>query len=516
MTNLEIDNAYVGTDQVEKIYLGADIIYGGSPEPEPDYRTLPLTFKITAPGDICLSSLITGNTQYDSPDITLDIYKNGEWAASCQTGTHSMSETLYTISVNTGDKLEFYGDNLAISTAYSNYDANGSANSFSGSTAEFKVYGNIMSIITSSGFSGVTILDSYYQSIGLTKAPTGLFNNLFRDCTGLTDASNLILPDGTASFIYYGFMRECMSMTEGPKLITQNISGNCGAYQEFFYYCNSLETITCLALNGITQRDLFRNWTAGAGPGGTFYRHMDNHSWTTGDNGIPSGWADIPLGLQVTPISFVLSGLGESTLIDIETSEPWSATSLPYWVSLSQTTGDSGYTSIEVDSIDTPSPDDPEYPVYSFDIYTETSSITITVSAEASSESWIDIRDWMDTASTGGTIGRKIACVQGQVWTGGTMTSAGTFTSEPGYTGSTDRTSGTSLTTFKISKGQPYCSFKPTGTTTFSQAVPTTTTEIDGVTYDVYEFDVDLYLAYGYSRISTYVPRGNMFIIDNN
>ena len=32
MTNLEIVKAYVGTDQVEKIYLGSELVWGGIAE----------------------------------------------------------------------------------------------------------------------------------------------------------------------------------------------------------------------------------------------------------------------------------------------------------------------------------------------------------------------------------------------------------------------------------------------------------------------------------------------------
>lgn len=53
MTNNDIQKAYMGSDQVAKIYLGTDTIWPTS-QPEPVYSAMPLTFEILSAGTIYL------------------------------------------------------------------------------------------------------------------------------------------------------------------------------------------------------------------------------------------------------------------------------------------------------------------------------------------------------------------------------------------------------------------------------------------------------------------------------
>ena len=124
-----------------------------------DFSTEPLTFKISSPGTINWTVL-------GSSAKTIEYKLNdGNWA-SITSNTEGAK-----IKVNSGDKVQFRGNNAQYCDGDSSY------NMFSGSTAKFEVEGNIMSLINSTDFITTTTLDSEFTFVGL-----------FSDCTGLTSA----------------------------------------------------------------------------------------------------------------------------------------------------------------------------------------------------------------------------------------------------------------------------------------------------------------------------------------
>lgn len=126
------------------------------------------------------------------------------------------------ISVVSGDVVEFKGDNVSYST-------NSTVNRFR-ATGNFYIKGNIMSLINSTDFSGNTELQSAYT-----------FNNLFQNCTGLTDASELILPATTLTeSCYQGMFSGCTSLTQTPELPATTLANYC--YKSMFSGCTSLTT----------------------------------------------------------------------------------------------------------------------------------------------------------------------------------------------------------------------------------------------------------------------------------
>ena len=213
MTNLEITNAYVGDIQVEKIYLGTDVVWGGS-EPEPIYSAMPLTFNIISAGTILWRAQ---NTAYTTTiEYSLD---SGETWASITSNT---GDSAPSISVNAGDVVQFRGDNATYATGTSRY------NCFCGSTAIFEAKGNIMSLIYSTGFETATTLTDKYA-----------FLNLFRGCAGLSSAENLVLPattlaDNCYDYMFYG----CRSLTSAPELPATTLANYC--YRHMFNGCTSL------------------------------------------------------------------------------------------------------------------------------------------------------------------------------------------------------------------------------------------------------------------------------------
>ncbi len=115
---------------------------------------------------------------------------------------------------------------------------------------------------------------------------------MFQYCTSLTTAPTL--PATTLATISvddnccYGFMfKNCTSLTTAPELPATTLTERC--YQQMFYGCSSLNKITCNATN-ISATDCTKDWVSGVASTGTFKKNLSMSSWTTGVNGIPSGW----------------------------------------------------------------------------------------------------------------------------------------------------------------------------------------------------------------------------------
>lgn len=177
----------------------------------------PLTFNIISGGTINWTASSSSNT------ITIEYKLNGGKWASITSNTGASAPT---ITVNTGDKIQFRGSNTAYGTSASSYST------FGNSTAEFKVEGNIMSLINPTDFATATALQSNYT-----------FNGLFNNCKGLTSAENLVLPATTlADSCYYNMFYGCSSLTTAPKeLPADTLTTNC--YVQMFCNCTSLTKV---------------------------------------------------------------------------------------------------------------------------------------------------------------------------------------------------------------------------------------------------------------------------------
>ena len=184
-----------------------------------DYSKLPLTFEIISGGTINLYWEVNEyHPEEGAEQRTIEYRKNGgEWTEIEFGGEENI------INVDSGDIVQFRGDN----DSYGSNDTM-AYNSFTESTAQFKVYGNIMSLINSTNFSGLTTLSS-----------TNTFTGLFKRCEGLTDASNLILPATTlVSSCYSQMFNSCTSLTTAPELPAITLADSC--YRFMFSYCTSL------------------------------------------------------------------------------------------------------------------------------------------------------------------------------------------------------------------------------------------------------------------------------------
>lgn len=215
-TQAQFETAYDGTgysepwvsftEDVERV----DYNKQQTPPPLPDPTGEYLTFEIVSGGEL----LWKGSSK------TLEYSKNGgEWISITNSSTGTP------ISVSPEDVIKFRGD--------SQYGYPG--NSFGSNGATFKLKGNIMSLITSSGFENATSL------VGGAH-----FNDFFSNCTGVIDASDLVLPATTLSpSCYTGMFRGCTNMVKGPKVLpATTLVGNC--YASMFRGCCSLTAATVI------------------------------------------------------------------------------------------------------------------------------------------------------------------------------------------------------------------------------------------------------------------------------
>ena len=235
--------------------LTVSVIKKGFQSAAPSPLGKPLTFNITSAGSIKWS------TTNSSAAKTIE-YKinNGEWT--------SITSTIegVVINVEAGDKIQFRGNNATYNK-----------NMFDGSTAGFSVEGNIMSLINSTDFSALTILES-----------ANTFNDLFINCTGLTSAKNLILPATTlVESCYENMFQNCTNLTKAPELPATTLANYC--YSSMFQGCTSLNYIKCLATD-ISATNCTSYWVEGVASSGTFVENNAMNDWTTGINGIPTGW----------------------------------------------------------------------------------------------------------------------------------------------------------------------------------------------------------------------------------
>lgn len=124
--------------------------------------------------------------------------------------------------IDAGASVSFYGDNDA-------YATDGEHISRISCSAPCYLYGNIMSLVSSTDFDSATELTTPYA-----------FTGLFMNCGIRSHAKKpLLLPATTLSAgCYAGLFMGCMSLDKAPSLPATELTENC--YGAMFYQCNSL------------------------------------------------------------------------------------------------------------------------------------------------------------------------------------------------------------------------------------------------------------------------------------
>lgn len=310
MTTNDIQKAYVGDTEVDKIYLGSEVIYPTA-TPEPVYSAMPLTFEVLSSGTISF----TAGASATPVSIQYSL-NNGPWT----TITSSTAGT--EINVSARDKVRLKGNNASYTTATgASY-----SNNFVNTTAILKAYGNIMSMVAGDNFQTATTFSANYVFLsflsfsGLVSAEnmilpaTALTNscykNMFSD-TRITIAPELPaeslaqscymnlfynvdtlvvppeLPATTLpSYCYRGMFQNCKSLTTAPELPALTVIS--AQYYDMFQGCSNLNYIKCLATR--IENNGTRDWVRNVAATGTFVKNVSMTGWTTGTSGIPSGW----------------------------------------------------------------------------------------------------------------------------------------------------------------------------------------------------------------------------------
>ena len=231
--------------------------------------------------------------------------------------------------MSAGDKVEFRGNNNAYGFGAARY------NHFSGTTCEFDVYGNIMSLINSTNYSSLTSFTGNYNlaflfwntktlvdasrlrlpSLTLTTASyrsmfefssikysplilpaTNVTSNaylyMFKNCPNL-ETTPVLCGTNVAVRGYFGMFRASTKLTVAPDIIADSVGME--GYKYMFYGCSNLQSVKCLttelnetAYTGVSASTY--QWLQGVASSGTLYVHDDDVPWTSGVNGVPTGW----------------------------------------------------------------------------------------------------------------------------------------------------------------------------------------------------------------------------------
>lgn len=314
----DISKIYIGSTEVTSGYLGTVSIYTSV---EPLDPTEP--FYIKNPNNSAITATIKRNHN-NAPMLSIEYSSdNTTWTTLGYTSTSGL-----TISVPANSKMYF---RCSINAwAYSSY-----YNYFT-ATSSFNIGGNILSLLYGSSFTGeetslpsvssasfyslrslfkdsINLIDASRLMLPATTLLTGCYQYMFSGCTGLTTAPETLpattlqqncyqqmfsgctslttppeLPATTlANYCYQGMFTGCTSLTTAPDLPATSLNNYC--YGAMFDSCSSLNYIKCLATS-INATNCTYGWVNGVAATGTFIKNANMSSWTTGNNGIPSGW----------------------------------------------------------------------------------------------------------------------------------------------------------------------------------------------------------------------------------
>ena len=179
-----------------------------------DMLHTPLTLEAVGDGTITFKNAASGVVRYQINDGDKQEIENGE------TGN---------INVLAGDVVTFYADNPSY------YDSNSKISNIACSNQCY-LYGNIMSLISSTNFATVTALPGNHT-----------FEQLFKDNTKILnhDTKDLLLPATTLKDQCYRYMFDgCTGLTVAPALPATTLASKC--YLGMFFKCTGLTTVPSL------------------------------------------------------------------------------------------------------------------------------------------------------------------------------------------------------------------------------------------------------------------------------
>ena len=245
---------------------------------ERDYSKEYLTTEAIENGTISFNIWKSMGTEYIT-SISYSTDDGNTWR-TINNANDKLANLAITVNVNEGDKVLWKGD--AQQTAYYDNDKDDYVGSFFSSTAEFNVYGNVMSLLYGDNFYGENVLE--YD---------GQFAYLFSDygreneCK-VVNAENLSLPATTlANDCYFSMFYGCTSLTAAPELPATTLANDC--YMGMFNGCTSLNYIKAM-FTTTPSLTYTSNWVNGVSSTGTFVKNSAATWDVTGNYGVPNGW----------------------------------------------------------------------------------------------------------------------------------------------------------------------------------------------------------------------------------
>ena len=164
----------------------------------------------------------------------------------------------------------------------------------------FGMFSGCTSLTTAPELPATTLADYCYSGMfgnctSLTNAPalpattlaSDCYDSMFSGCTSLTTAPSVLPATTLAGNCYISMFEGCTSLTTAPVLPATTLIYSC--YYCMFSGCTNLNSITCLATD-ISAYSCTSNWVSGVAATGTFLKAASMTSWTTGNDGIPTGW----------------------------------------------------------------------------------------------------------------------------------------------------------------------------------------------------------------------------------
>ena len=257
------DNGVTFVDVVPAEYRKGELIERASPDcGYVDYSNQYLTFEAISAGTFSFSG--TSSSTINNSSIQYSLDSGSTW--------YTLNREVQSPTVSAGQKIMWKGS-LTPNTNSGNY---GIGRFYS--TNSFNIEGNAMSLLYGDNFDGQTSLSG----------KNDVFVHLFRGCTDLISAENLVLPATTlSSTCYWGMFFGCTSLTTAPELPAATLVGRC--YGEMFEGCTSLSYVKCLATD-ISATNCTYAWLSSVSSSGTFVKASTMSSWESGASGIPSNW----------------------------------------------------------------------------------------------------------------------------------------------------------------------------------------------------------------------------------
>lgn len=224
---IDIEKIYVGDNEIEKGYVGSSEVY--EENSGPDY-TIPFYVEDVSGSD---NLIMVGRENTSAPEITFEKSTDGvNWS------TWGKDTATITFKISPNSRLY-----IRANTEYLNWYTNYTTIKAS---QNFKVGGNVMSLLYGSSFTG-NETSMRYQGAGIA----GL-GGLFYESKKLVSAKDLLLPatiltQNCYQSMFYG----CTSLTTAPELPATTLANYC--YASMFQGCTALITAPALPATTLAE-----------------------------------------------------------------------------------------------------------------------------------------------------------------------------------------------------------------------------------------------------------------------